>query len=91
MFRNAYLLALAAVISAPASAGAPAGQVQSAAKSDKSDDKIVCRFVNSTGSRLSRERQCKTRADWERESDETRDDIDRQRDRPTGDPMNGPH
>ena len=91
MIRNAFLLALAVVVSAPGAADAPTGQSQPAAKSDKPEDKVVCRFVNSTGSRLSRQKECRTRAQWDRESEETQDDIERQSARATGDPLNGPH
>jgi hypothetical protein len=91
MIRTAFLLAMAAVVATPAAAGAPASQDQAAAKPAKPEDKVVCRFVNSTGSRLGREKECKTRAQWDRESEETQDDIARQSARATGDAMNGPH
>ena len=89
MIRTAFLVTVAAAIAAPAVAGAPTGQGQTTAA--KPEDKVICRFVNSTGSRLSRERECKTRADWNRESEETQDDVDRQRNRATGEATNGPH
>lgn len=83
-------LTMAAAIAAPAAAVTPS-QGQPAAKPDKSSDKVVCRFVNSTGSRLSRQKECHTRAEWDRESEDTQDDIERQSQRATGDAMNGPH
>ena len=91
MIRTAFLLAMAAVVATPAAAGAPTGQDQSAAKPEKPEDKVVCRFVNSTGSRLSRQKECKTRADWDHESEEVQDDLERQSSRATGDATNGPH
>ena len=91
MIRAAFLLTMAAVATTPAAAGAPTGQAQPGAKPDKPEDKVVCRFVNSTGSRLSRNKECKTRAAWDRESEATQDDIERQSSRATGDALNGPH
>jgi hypothetical protein len=91
MIRAAFLLTMATAVAAPAAAGAPTAQAQSAAKSDKPEDKIVCRFVNSTGSRLSREKECKTRAQWDHEAEDAQDDLARQTSRGTGDPSNGPH
>jgi hypothetical protein len=91
MIRAAFLLTMAAVVAPPAAAGAPTAQAQPAAKSDKPEDKVVCRFVNSTGSRLSRNKECKTRAEWDHEAEATQDDIEQQSARATGDPSNGPH
>lgn len=91
MIRTAFLLAMTGLVATPAAADAPTGQAQPTAKPDKPEAKVICRFVNSTGSRLSRQKECKTRADWDRESEETQDDIARQSSRATGDPMNGPH
>jgi hypothetical protein len=89
MIRVALLATVAAALAVPAMAGAPTAPTQTTAS--RPEDKVVCRFVNTTGSRLSREKECKTRADWNRESDETADDIDRQRDRATGEATNAPH
>lgn len=90
MFRIAFLLGLAiATVTPAAAADAPAAQAT--ARTDKPEDKVVCRFVNSTGSRLSRQKECHTRAEWDRQSEETADDIERQRERATGDAMNSPH
>ena len=92
MFRIAFLLGVAVAIAAPtAAADVNAGQSQAPARTDKPQEKIVCRFVNSTGSRLSRQKECHTRAEWDRQADETADDIDRQRARATGDATNGSH
>lgn len=91
MIRKTLLLVLAAAISAPAMAGNPAAPAQPGAKADNPDNKIVCRFVNTTGSRLSRDKECKTRAQWNHESDDARDQIEQQTQRATGDPSNGSH
>jgi hypothetical protein len=91
MIRKTLLLVLAAAISVPAVAGNPAAPAQPGAKADNPDDKIVCRFVNTTGSRLSRDKECKTRAQWNRESDDARDDIEHQAHRATGEATNGSH
>lgn len=91
MIRKTLLLVLAAAISAPAMAGNPAAPAQPGAKADNTDNKIVCRFVNTTGSRLSRDKECKTRAQWNHESDDARDQIEQQSQRATGDPSNGSH
>ena len=89
MIRVTLLAAVAAAVAVPAIAGAPTGQTQTTAA--KPADKVVCRFVNTTGSRLSREKECHTRAEWNRQSEDTADDIDRQRDRATGEATNAPH
>lgn len=76
----------------PPLADTPAtGTQPAAAKADKPQEKLVCRFVNSTASRFSRERQCKTREQWEYEEDATHDDLEHGLGRATGDPGNGPH
>ena len=90
MVRKAFLLVLAAAISTPALAGNPTVPAQPTAKTDP-QNKIVCKFINTTGSRLSRDRECRTRAEWERASEAARDDVERQEQRATGDPSNPPH
>jgi hypothetical protein len=84
MNHSALLLVIAAVAT-PAAAGAPPTQAQVAAKPSNPQDKVVCRFINTTGSRLIGERVCKTRAEWEHESDETRNDFEQRDQRPSGD------
>jgi hypothetical protein len=91
MIRGAFLLTMVAIVATPAVAGTPTAQVQPAAKFDKPQDKVICRFVNTTGSRLSRNKECKTRAQWDRESEDTQDDIEHQSARATGEATNGPH
>ncbi|MGN6056977.1 MAG: hypothetical protein ACTHOI_00140 [Sphingomicrobium sp.] len=91
MYRTAFLVALAVSISAPAAAADPTSPAQPAAKADKGQDKIICKFVNTTGSRISRDRECKTRAQWEAESDAQREDFEHQSQRATGEATNSPH
>ena len=97
MTRSAILIVAAMAIAAPsaATAGDPS-QNQTAQNADPSQ-KVVCKFIDTTGSRLSRNRDCRTRAQWERESQQTGEDVERQRARATGDPLDttgrvaGPH
>lgn len=84
MSRIAFLVA-AAVVAAPATARSPAGQSSPAAKSTQADEKVVCRLINTTGSRLGGERVCKTRAQWNAESDRTREDFEDAPRQPSGD------
>jgi hypothetical protein len=85
MYRTAFLVAFAALISTAAAAADQPAPAQTA-KAQKPEDKIICRFTNTTGSRLIRDRECKTRAEWDRESDDTRDDFEQRAQRPSGDP-----
>jgi hypothetical protein len=91
MTRSAFLIAVAALITAPALAAAPTVQPHSPDKADKPEKQIVCRWIGTTGSRLLGERICKTREQWERESDAQREEVERQEQRATGDPWNGSH
>ena len=88
MTRTTLIVALLATTGAPAFAQPvpPAQQAQTAAKSNNPDDKVVCRFINTTGSRLSGEHVCKTRAQWAREADMVRDEFENGPRRPSGDP-----
>lgn len=81
-----FVLAAASVFFEPVSS-APT-TVQAAGAKQSKDQVVVCRLVNTTGSRIGGERSCKTKADWDRLQDETRDDVDRQRERATGVPLN---
>jgi hypothetical protein len=96
--RHAALLLAAAFVSVPAVADTPSRPTQAAAKPTKPEDKVVCRFVNTTGSRLLGERVCKTRGQWEADADTTRDILENAERHPTGTPVNdsgqidlGPH
>ena len=89
MIRITLSATVAAAVAVPAMAGAPSAPAQTTAA--KPEDKVICRFVNTTGSRLSREKECKTRSQWNRESDEAQDDFEHQTSRATGDATNGSH
>lgn len=85
MTPKAWLVIVAASTSVPALAQ-PATQPISVSKPAKAGDKVVCRFINTTGSRLSGERVCKTRAQWEAESDRNREDFENAPRQPSADP-----
>jgi hypothetical protein len=87
MDRATFLLTMIAAIAAPAAAGSVGGQSPPSSQPPKAADKVVCRFINTTGSRLHQERECKRQADWDRLSDETMDDLDSERNRATGVPI----
>jgi hypothetical protein len=93
MTRSALLLAIIAVLTTPAvAADSPSSAPsQATAKADRPDDKVICKFVNTTGSRLSRNRLCQTRAQWDQMSHDAIDDINTGLGRATGDATNGPH
>jgi hypothetical protein len=87
MIRTALVLALSIAIGAPTTAQPlPAPQQTQVAAKIKPEDKIVCRFINTTGSRLSGERVCKTRAQWSSDADQARDEFENAPRRPSGDP-----
>jgi hypothetical protein len=91
MIRAALLLAAAALVTAPAIAGTPSQQSQPTAKPDKPQDKLVCKFINTTGSRLSRDRVCMTRSQWQAQEDAEADGLQQGLGRATGDATNGSH
>lgn len=64
--RVSYILAaaLAATSMAPAA--------MAVEKEPSSGDKVVCKNVKMTGTRLGRERVCMTKAQWEKDADEAR-------------------
>lgn len=89
MNRTALIVALFVTTGAPAFAQPlpPAQKAQAAAaKPTKGEDKIVCRFINTTGSRILGERVCKTRAEWSADADRTREDFENSPRQPSGDP-----
>lgn len=93
MTRKALLLALTCMVSMPAMAGTTTStevEPASTAKPDPSQ-KIICRYINSTGSRLSRNKVCQTRAQWDDDADAMRDDVEHNSQRGTGDAMNKSH
>ena len=87
--KSKFLVLVSAVLSWPALAQAPA-QVQ-VEKTQKPQDKLVCRSINTTGSRISSERVCKTRAEWDADADATRDQFENSPRRPSGDQLSGPN
>ena len=95
MSRTALLLVIASAMTVPAGAASPSAQSQPSAKAAKEApraEKVVCRSINTTGSLIASDRVCKTRAEWDREADETARDIDQQTKRATGvriDPSTG--
>lgn len=85
MTPKAWLVLVAAFISLPAFAQSTQQPV-TVTKAAKPEDKVVCRFINTTGSRLGGERVCKTRAQWEAESDRNREDFENSPRQPSADP-----
>jgi hypothetical protein len=47
-------------------------------------EKKICRTLNTTGSRLGGDRVCKTKAEWDADSEETRQQVERALDQPSG-------
>ena len=82
--RIAFLIATA-IITASATVTSPVDRSPQAAKNAQADEKVVCRSINTTGSRLGGERVCKTRAQWNAESDQTREDFENAPRQPSGD------
>ena len=91
MIRTAFLFAAVALVGAPAMADIPSQQSQPAAKSDKPQDKLVCKFINTTGSRLSRDRVCMTRSQWQAQEDAQDDELQQGLGRASGDASSGSH
>lgn len=83
-------LAGAALIATPAVAGPKhdgqaAAPAQAKAKSDP--NRMICRTIESTGSRLRKERQCMSAADWAVLNAQNRRDVERgQSNRPLNSP-----
>lgn len=67
------------VLCAAAAASAQTARSTSGSGSAAADDdnRVICRTISRTESRLSRERVCKTRAEWAEMRRETRSAIDR--------------
>lgn len=70
------LLTGALLVSTAASAQAPSGTQSDSAEADNPNQRI-CRTVADLGTRLSRSRICRTRAEWEAMRRETRGQVDR--------------
>lgn len=79
---TALLLALAGMQAAAQSWAPP----QQPPKVANGADKVVCRVINVTGSRILGDRVCKTRSAWEADADQNRDDFEHRQQRPSGNP-----
>jgi hypothetical protein len=75
------------MISVPVAAQAPTTQAQVTPKPTRPEDKVICRFVNTTGSRLLGDRTCKTRAQWQADSETAQDIWDHADRHPSGNPV----
>jgi hypothetical protein len=96
MHPTSLAFAMMMVLAQPAAA--PVAPAQPDPRPERPQDKIVCRVVNATGSRLSGTRECRTRAEWDRATADTQDDVEHMEKRATGNPVGddgglirGPH
>jgi hypothetical protein len=73
-----YLFCAALLLSGAASAqtGSPASSPNGAGARSGDPNQMICRNIREIGSMLSRSRVCKTRAQWEDERRNTRQNID---------------
>lgn len=85
MTSKAWLFLVSTFASVPVFAQ-PAPDPAGLPKPNKAQAKVVCRLVNTTGSRLGGERVCKTRAEWDAEADRNREDFENSPRQPSGDP-----
>ena len=85
MTSKAWLVLVSTFASVPVFAQ-PAPHAAGIQKPSKAQDKVVCRLINTTGSRLGGERVCKTRAEWDAEADRNREDFETSPRQPSGDP-----
>lgn len=70
------LIVVSALLVATAGFAQTPGPV-AATGSSLNQNETVCRVIAETGSRLSRSRVCKTRAQWEQQRREMREDVER--------------
>lgn len=75
--RKSLCLAALALFGANAAAQAPSSGSTRDDAGSYDPRQIVCRSIGETGSRLSRTRVCLTRAQWDAQRRETRQDVDR--------------
>jgi len=76
----AALTATAGVAETPATDSATAATpAQTAAAPAKDPNERICRNIESTSTRLGRVKECKTRAEWEAQSQHTRDQMESRR------------
>jgi len=70
--------AICLVASSPALSDPAASDAAAAAKTgDEGQNKVVCRRVDSIGTRLSSKRVCRTKAEWAAEAAANRQDLER--------------
>ncbi|HEY2177963.1 MAG TPA: hypothetical protein VGH15_05220 [Caulobacteraceae bacterium] len=87
VFVSASGVALAQTDPAAAPAASAAGIAAPPAKPvGNPDDKVVCKMLTPTGSRLGGHKVCMTKAQWQQQSDQARDTMNRSHpmDRPSG-------
>lgn len=78
MIKPYFALALVALAAPAALAQAPAPAAQPATKADEGElNKVVCRRVESIGTRLSAKKVCRTKAQWDSEAAANRQDLER--------------
>lgn len=76
---NLKVAALTAVLLIPAAAVAQGSSPAMAVKKDGKDpNKVVCRTMDTTGSRLQKKRECHTNAQWAEETALQRQAVERQ-------------
>jgi hypothetical protein len=69
--RSLAAIALLAIVAVPASA-----KEKKASDDTPDTERVVCKTMRATGSRLAGERVCKTKAEWDREKQEARHRMD---------------
>jgi len=80
------IIALAALTATAGFAQEPATETstngasaQTAAAPEKDPNEVICRNVQSSASRLGRAKECRTRAEWEAQSEHTRNQMESRR------------
>jgi hypothetical protein len=68
--RSLFAVALAFAITAPAAASEEKG------KETPDSERVVCKTIRTTGSRLQGERVCKTKSQWDEEKAQARQKMD---------------
>ncbi|HTU10017.1 MAG TPA: hypothetical protein VMG08_03880 [Allosphingosinicella sp.] len=77
MKKSLFCIALLMSGAASAQPGSGNASPNGAGASGNDPNQMICRSIRETGSMLSRSRVCKTRAQWEEERRQTRQNIDR--------------
>lgn len=83
--------AAAAVFGSAALAATPTTQAKPAGKSADKANRLVCKAINTTGSRIMSDRVCKTQREWDTDADAARDDFENAPRRPSGDQNSSPN